>query len=123
MVSGSATLTYASGSVNACIVWQKLYNIGMSAIATPTSLLMPTEQDIGVLPMPSELTVAQAAKILDMSEACLEQLLDIGAYEFRQVGNQRLIERDYLMERAERRTRTHAALARMARWDQEMGLE
>ena len=79
-------------------------------------------QDFALLPEPSELTVAQAAAILDMSEACLDQLLDIGAYEFRQEGNQRLIERDYLIGRAEKHARTHAALAEMARWDQEMGL-
>ena len=79
-------------------------------------------QDIAVFALPSELTVTQAAKILDTSEACLNQLLDIGAYEFRQDGDQRLIERDYLMERALRRTRTHTALSEMARWDQEMGL-
>ena len=86
------------------------------------SLLTSDGQDIGVFPMPSELTVAQAARILDMSEACLDQLLDIGAYDFRQDGNRRLIERDYLMEQAEWHKRTHAGLAEMAQWDQEMGL-
>ena len=74
-----------------------------------------------MFPMPSELTVAQAAKILDMSEACLEQLLDIGAYEFTQVGNQRLIERDYLMEQARWHAQTRAGLSEMVRMNQEMG--
>ena len=88
----------------------------------PTSLLMPDGQNIDMFSMQSELTVAQAAKILDTSEACLEQLLDIGAYEFRQVGNQRLIERDYLMEQARWHARTRAGLREMARMNQEMGL-
>ena len=84
---------------------------------------MPDGRDVDMFPMPSELTVAQAARVLGVSETCLEQLLDIGAYEFRLEGNRRLIERDYLMRRAERRVRTHAALCEMAYWDQEMGLE
>jgi len=55
-------------------------------------------QDIAAFALPSELTVAQAATILGTSEACLNQLLDIGAYEFRQDGDQRLIERDYILD-------------------------
>ena len=94
---------------------------------TVMTLLSPSPyltdaQDIAVFALPSELTVAQAAKILDTSEACLNQLLDIGAYEFRQDGDQRFIERDYLMERAQQRARRRMGLREMVQMNQEMGL-
>ena len=84
---------------------------------------MPDGRDVDMFPMPSELTVAQAARVLGVSETCLEQLLDIGAYEFRLEGNRRLIERDYLIKQAQWHARTSTGLDRIARWDQEMGLE
>jgi excisionase family DNA binding protein len=48
-------------------------------------------QDISLLPMPSELTVAQAAKILGIPKSDLIELLDAGEIESYTFGNQRTV--------------------------------
>jgi hypothetical protein len=70
----------------------------------------------------SECTVAEAAQILDVSEACLNEMLDIGRIEFRQANDERLVQWNSLLDYEQRRTRRRAALDEMVRMNQEMGL-
>ena len=60
--------------------------------------LATSEPDIDLFPTMSECTVAQAAQILDMSEGCVEELLDDNVIEYRQIGDERLVQRDSLQE-------------------------
>ena len=78
-------------------------------------------QDIGIFPVPSELTVAQAARILDMSEACLDDMLDDGIIESHWVNGIRLVQEDSLLAFDTRYREGCAVLAELAQWGQEVG--
>jgi hypothetical protein len=80
------------------------------------------EQDIEMFPSLPELTVAQAAQFLDMSEGCVEGLLDLGILEFRLDDGRRLVQRDRLLEYESDYRRGLEALAEITRESQEMGL-
>jgi hypothetical protein len=77
---------------------------------------------VDLFPAPSELTVAQAAKFLDVSQGFVNELLDFNVLEFREDAGCRLIRSDDLVEYGQERKRRHAALDEMVRWNQEMGL-
>jgi len=89
---------------------------------SPHSFLKTHTQTIDLFPMPSELTVAQAAALLDMSEAAVNDMLKIGILEYRQDGGQRLIDRDKLLEYKEECEYKRAGVIEIMRLDQEMGL-
>ena len=55
------------------------------------SLHVTDGQDVALLSMPSELTVAQAAKILAIPESDLIELLDSGEVAFRTISNRRAV--------------------------------
>ena len=74
------------------------------------------------LPVSAECTVAQAAQILNMPEACIDEMLDIGILEYKQDGSQRLVKRDRLLNYKQKWESGNAALNEMARLNQEMGL-
>ena len=105
-----------------CLSRQTLYNTDMTIAAMPSSLLMTVGQDVDLFPMPSELTVAQAARIIDMSERRLNDILDAGHIAFQQKGNERLIHWDNLLQFKQWQKDTFATLEEMVRRDQEMGL-
>ena len=88
----------------------------------PPSLLMPDGQDVGILPMPSELTITQAAKILDMSVACVNSFLDDGTIESRWENGTRLIQPDSFWEFESDYREGREAMADLTRWAQEMGM-
>ena len=94
----------------------------MTIAAMPSSLSMPVGQDVDLFPMPSELTVAQAARILDMSEACLDEYLDDRIIEFRRENDKRLVQWDSLMKFYQKRKWMEEGLNEIARMSQEMGL-
>lgn len=95
----------------------------MSLTFTPPSPFLATgEQDISLFPMMPECTVAQAARLLDMSEACVNGLLDLGAIKYTEDGEHRLIKRDDLIEYGQNYKRKNAAVDRIVRMSQEMGL-
>jgi hypothetical protein len=79
-------------------------------------------QNIDMFPATSELTVAQAARLLDMSEACIYELFKIDVLKYRKEGEQCWVNRDKLFEYKERRECRGVALAEMVRMNQEMGL-
>ena len=54
-------------------------------------------QDIGMFPMPSELTVHKAAKILGIPESGLIELLDAGEIESHTINNRRAVVADSLL--------------------------
>ena len=95
----------------------------MSLTVTPSSPFLATDgQNVGLFPPPSELTVAQAAKLLDMSEACLNELLDIDVLEFRQENGERFILWSRVLEFDQEQKRMETGLNEIVRMSQEMGL-
>ena|GEM_PF-1525735 len=95
----------------------------MTLTATlPHSFPATTSQEVDLYPVSSELTVAEAAILLGMSEDCVDCLLDIDVLKYRQEGRQRLIDRENLFEYNEERERGGVILAEMCRMNQEMGL-
>jgi hypothetical protein len=96
----------------------------MSITATlPHSFLATGGQDIDLFPVSSsDLTVAEAARILDMSVGCLNELLDDGIMAFRLTNGERLVQRDSFLEFEREYREQDEALARMISLDQEMGL-
>ena len=92
------------------------------AITTPPFLMGTDDQSVALFPASSEWTVSQAAKLLDMSEECIDNLLDLGILEFRQDGGRRLLKGDRLLEcEADYRDKKEA-MAKITQWAQEMGL-
>jgi len=95
----------------------------MTLTALPSHPFLATSKpDIDLFPVSSECTVAQAAKILDMSEGCVNELLDDSVIAYRQIGDERLVQRDSLQEFESRYRRRLKALAEITREWQEMGL-
>jgi excisionase family DNA binding protein len=98
----------------------------MTLTATPIhSFLTTGGQDIDlfpVSPVPSEVTIAEAAALLDVPEAFVDEMLKINAVEYRQDGEQSLIDRDKLLEYKQRRDYKRVGLVEMCRMSQEMGL-
>jgi hypothetical protein len=86
------------------------------------AFLTTVDRNVDLLPPLSEWTVAQAAEFLEMSEECLNELLDFGVVEYREDNGCRLISHDFLVEYSQRRKHRRAGLDEIARWDQEMGL-
>ena len=94
----------------------------MTFITMPSSLLMPDELDIDLFPMPSELTVAQAARILDGSEGLVDELLNAGQIAFHWENGERLVQWDSLRNYARNEEHRFDTLATMVQWEQKMGL-
>ena len=94
----------------------------MSLTAPLHSVLATDTLDVGVFPMSSELTVAQAAKCLRISEHHLNNLLNAGYITFRQENGERLVQQDSMLDFEQERERKHVAVNRMIRMNQEMGL-
>ena len=80
------------------------------------------EQGMELFPSVSELTVAQAAQLLDMSEGCVNELLDDEIIKFRLEQGQRWVQRDSLLEFDAEYREKRKAMAEITRWSQEMGL-
>ena len=79
-------------------------------------------QEMDTFPMVSELTVAQAARFLDVSEGYVNEMLNAGRVIFRQESGERLIDWDNLQHYRQDREHRRAALDEMVRMNQEMGL-
>ena len=95
----------------------------MSLAITPSTPFLTTDdQGVGLFPMPSELTVAQAAKLVGSREGYINELILDELIAFRLVNGERIVERDSLLEYERDQKRRHAALNVMVRLDQEMGL-
>ena len=85
-------------------------------------LLMPGGQDVDLFPMPSELTVAQAARMLGVSEAGIDEYIDDGIIESRWENGKRLIQWDSLVKFYQKRKWMEEGLNEIVRMSQEMGL-
>ena len=94
----------------------------MSLTMTPSPFLATEEQSVGLFPMPSELTVAQAAKFLRSSEGYVNEMLNAGHIEFRLENGECLIQRNSLLEFEQERESQYTALENIVRWSEEMGL-
>ena len=84
--------------------------------------LLAEGQDVSIPPAQAEVSIAQAAKFLDMSEACVHEVLGLGVLEYRQDGNQYWIDRDSLMEYDADCRRMSEGLKEIIRLSEEMGL-
>ena len=80
------------------------------------------EQGMELFPTSPELTVAQAAQLIDTPEGYIDELLNAGRIVFRWENNKRLVQRDSLLNFEADRDCRHAALDEMVRMNQEMGL-
>jgi len=95
----------------------------MPLTTTPSHPFLTTDEPrIALFPVSPELTVMQAAKLLNVSEVYLNELLDIGAIEFRQDYGRRLIKHEDLIQYEQECLRMHEGLLEIVRLDQEMGL-
>jgi hypothetical protein len=95
----------------------------MSVVAAPPQTFPTTDgRNIDVFPVVSELTVAQAAKLVDKSEACINSWLNLGRIPFRQEHGERLIPLEDLLEFERDWDRRLASFAEMVSVNQEMGL-
>ena len=79
-------------------------------------------QDIAPFPVLSELTVAQAARLLNSPVGFVHELLDDGLLEFRQEEGQRLVQWNSLADFGQARERRYQALESIFLQFQEMGL-
>ena len=89
-------------------------------IPPPHSFLTTDDQGIDLFPTSTELTVAQAAAVLDMPEDCIYEMIKVGILLSRQEGSQYWIDRDRLFEYKEDTERGRVWLAELARESQEM---
>jgi len=94
----------------------------MSLTAPLHPVLATDVLDVSVLPVSSEYTVAQAARLLHTSERHLNDLLDAERIVSRLENGLRLVRLDSLQEFEQWRERGHVAVDRMIRMNQEMGL-
>jgi len=94
------------------------------SLAAPVShsFLTTDEQNVDLFPLPTELTIAQAAMVLEMPEGAIHEMLKLGILECKQEGTRRLIDRDWLIAYKRESDRGHAILDEIVRENQEMGL-
>ena len=92
------------------------------AVPTSHSFLTTDEQSIDVFPLPTELTVAQAAMVLGESDGYVKELLDVGLLEYKQEASQRLINLDRLLAYKQRRERRRAECEELMSMFREMGI-
>ena len=94
----------------------------MSVTTTPVSPFLATEGYAGMVYVPTECTVAQAAEFLDMSEACVDDFLNIGRIAFRTVNGKRLVQWKSMLEFKQDWDSKHAACTELIRIFHEAGL-
>ena len=95
----------------------------MTIAVAPSHPFLATEsQTFDMFPALSECTVAQAAQFLDMSEGCVEELLDDAIIESRLKNGERLVQRDSLVKFGTDYREGLAVLAEITQMSQEMGL-
>jgi len=94
----------------------------MSITTIPSPSFLAADEPLGVVHVQTDCTIAEAAKILDMPEDCIDELIKIGVLKSRQYGDQCLVQRDRLLEYHQGRESRRAALDEMVRMNQEMGL-
>ena len=97
--------------------------IEMTLTLAPSHTFPMTDgRNIDMFPAPSELTVAQAAKMIGEPEGYIEELLKAKLVAYRVENGERLIERDSFLAHEEECREMEEAMADITRWSQEMGL-
>jgi excisionase family DNA binding protein len=95
----------------------------MTSTAMPSlSFLTVGEPDIALVAVPSELTVPQAAALLDVKEGYITELFDDNLIQYRKEGNRYFIDRNSLLEYKERWERRHANCDELLNMFREIGL-
>ena len=94
----------------------------MSLATTPVSPFLAADGSAGIVYVPTECTVAQAAKFLDMSEKCVDELLNFGVLEFKEKNGERMLLWHPLLEYKQRWAFRQAGIDEMVHMNHEMGL-
>jgi hypothetical protein len=97
-----------------------MVNMTLTLVSPP--FLTEVGQNVDTFPVPSELTVAQAAKILDGSVGLINELLDGGLITFRLENGERMVQWDSLVDYAQERQRRRATADDLFSFFREMGL-
>ena len=100
-----------------------LSNTAMSLSLPEThSFPITDEQNIDLFPLPTELTTAQAAAVLAVTEGYVNELLADGLIEHRLESGKHLIDCGELLKYKRRRERRRAECRELMNMFQEMGL-
>lgn len=83
--------------------------------------LMANGEDIEIIPLKDELTVSQTRLFLRTSERHVNELLDAGKIAFRMNGDERMVQRDSLLEFERKREQKHAFLNDLLEQSKEVG--
>lgn len=83
--------------------------------------LMAGGINVEIIPVEVELTVSQTSGFLRTSERHVNDLLDAGKIAFRMNGDERMVQRDSLLEFDRNRERKHAFLDDLLELSREMG--
>ena len=95
----------------------------MSLAVSPLhSILTTDEQDLASFSTLSELTVSQAALLLDVPVGYIDDILEDNLIKHRQEGDLRLVDYDSFFKFKRRYDSRNAALDEIMQWEQEMGL-
>lgn len=81
--------------------------------------LMANGEDIEIIPLKDELTVSQARLFLRTSERHVNELLDAGEIAFRMNGDERMVQRDSLLEFERKRDQANAFLDELLEMSQD----
>ena len=92
------------------------------AVPISHSFLATDDQSIDLFPLPTGLTVAQAATVLGVSNGYVEELLDDDLIEHKREDGGCLIDRDKLLKYKRYRERRRAECEELMSMFQEMGL-
>ena len=84
--------------------------------------LLADGQDVCISPVQAEISIAQAAKYLDLPESSIHVMLRRESFKGRQDGDQYWIDWNSLLEYEERCRKRHESLDELVRLSEEMGL-
>jgi len=94
----------------------------MTFVTSPTSPFLATSESVGIVHVTTECTVSQAAKFLDMSEGCVNELLDEELIPFRLENGERLVQWNSLRDFKQEQEWMHEGLVEIVCLSEEMGL-
>ena len=92
------------------------------AVSTPHSLSITGEQDVVLFATKAELTVAQAAQVLDLPEGAILELFSLGVLECRQEDAQHFLDRDHVYAYKQEQEEGLILMRELMRLSEEMGL-
>jgi len=92
------------------------------AVPTSHSFLTLSGPDIVLSSTTTELTISQAAQLLDAPEGVISELVALGVLEYREQGTQRCVDREQVLRYKQHLDDGEEFFRKMMLLDQEMGL-